>query len=443
MEILVNFILEKFLALFSCFLILANAKISTKIYKDSLHPTVLFSYYWFFITTIAIVVVFEVPINPMAIFYIFILCLVFTFSGVLFAKFKSNIKYSANKTSSLNNIFINRVYVLSIISALFFSVLVIINNGFSLSTITSNLLSTASEFAKKRTTDELEYGIAGIFSIFFSNFSALLGGIYSYFFRRKKKIIIIFFSILPSIFIMLTQSSKIVFLVAGLLYFAGRFLVMSFENKQIKINRNVVKNMLYISILLIPLLIISFMSREGYNDFYSFSEAYNKLKPTINSYFFGSIFAFSDFFSSYTIKESISTYKIEYYNCGYYSFKPVFEFFGGTKVFPPTFYDDEFSYHKVLQTNLYTAIRGFIQDFGILGTVLFFLFFGFIINLSYYVIKTSKSPTISSSIYVMFIAFLGLSFIINIFTSRYIFLVCFVLVIILYLNNKFISKKIK
>lgn len=440
-ELLSNFIIEKFLALIFCFLILGNAKLSLLIYKDNLHPSVLFSFYWFFITITSIIIVIEVPINPFAIFYIFILCLSFTLSGVIFAKIQNNINYTKTNNFNLNNIFISRVYKISVIFGLFFSFLVIVNNGFSLSNIASNLLSTASEFAKKRTTDELEYGVVGMFSIFFSNFSALFGGIYSFYFRRKKKIIIVFFSMLPSIFIMLTQSSKIVFLVAALLNFAGRFLVMSFENRQIKIDKKVFKNLLYILVVLIPLLIISFMSREGYNDFYSFGEAYNKLKPTINSYFFGSIFAFSDFFSAYTTNVSISKYKIEYYNLGYFSFKPIFEFFGGTKVFPPTFYDDEFSYNKNLQTNLYTAFRGYIQDFGIVGTVLFFLFFGFIINYSFYKIKNSKYAVISSSFYIMFIAFLGLSFIINIFTSRYIFLVSFVLVIVLYINNKLFSKK--
>lgn len=426
-------------------MIMGNAILCAKIHKDSLHPTVLFNFYWFLLTFFPLIIVIEVPVFPFAILFILIVCLSFTLSSLPYANFvrKQSIKTKVSNQYSFNTKFIRTTFKISLVSSLILSIFLLRKHGFSLTSFSSEFLVSASEIAKKRTHEESAYGFSGILSVFFTYFSALLGGLISYYFSGKQKYIYVFLALLPSLFVMLTQSSKIVFLVAALLVVSANFLLMARANKDIRINLKLLKRIFYYSLLLIPILIISFMSREGYNDFGSSLEAYNTLKPIINSYFFGSIFSFSDFFSAYVTDSSISEYKIEKYNMGYYSFKSIFDSFGGTKVFPPTFYPDEFSYKKVLTTNLFTAFRGFVQDFGVVGTILFFFCFGLIFNTAYFKFKFFRNSILSESLYIMFITFLGLSFIINIFTARYIFLLCFAFIVVSVINNIFQQQKIR
>lgn len=426
-------------------MILGNAILCAKIHNDSLHPTVLFNFYWFILTFFPLLIVIEVPIFPFAILFIFLIGMSFTLSSLPYASFlrKHSLRTKVLNQYSFNTTFVKFIFRISIISSIVLSIFILRKHGFSLTSFMSEFLVSASEIAKKRTHEESTYGLTGILSVFFTYFSALLGGLISYYYKGKQKYIYVFLALFPSLFVMLTQSSKIVFLVASLLVVSANFLLMARAKKDIRINVKLLKRIFYYSLLLIPILIISFMSREGYNDFGSSLEAYNTLKPIINSYFFGSIFSFSDFFSAYVTDSSISVYKIEKYNMGYYSFKSVFDSFGGTKVFPPTFYPDEFSYKKVLTTNLFTAFRGFVQDFGVLGTILFFFCFGLVFNTAYFKIKLYKSSILSESLYIMFITFLGLSFIINIFTARYIFLLCFAFIIVSFINNFFQQQKSK
>ncbi len=436
--LIVNLIVEKILALMFSFLILGNYFLSLQLYKDKMHPAVLFSLFWFILTSLPLLIVIEVPINPFAILYIFSLCFTFTLSGLVFIKASSHpVK---KDLGNLNSKFIRNVFYASFILSFVLSLQIIIINGVDLNSFFIDFFSTTSQIAKNRTHEETDYGIVGVLSFFFTYFSALIGGIRAYIAKQGKKMLY-FLALLPSLAVMISQSSKIVFLVAFLFLIGSNFLLMIYENRQIKIKMKLILRIFLFCLLFSPVLLISFMSREGYTDFSTLGEAYAKLKPTINSYFFGSVFAFSDFFSAFNYSPSISNYVIERDNMGYYSFKPFFDFFGGTKVFPPGYYPDNFSYEGVLQTNLYTAFRGFLQDFGLLGTIIFFFLFGFFFNSAYSLVKIGKSPIISSSIYIMFIAYLGLSYIINIFTARYVFLVCTAFVVVLYINKLIANHK--
>jgi hypothetical protein len=141
--------------------------------------------------------------------------------------------------------------------------------------------------------------------------------------------------------------------------------------------------------------------------------------------------------------DSVSNYNEESLTFGYYSFKPIFDMFGGTKVFPPGYYLDSYNYHDYITTNLFTYYRALIQDFGLLGSCFFIFFIGIGIHYSYYILLTKKRPYFSVVIFIVFCTFLGLSYILNIFTARNIFLVALGLYTLLFFNSLSSNFKIK
>ncbi|MDF2434773.1 MAG: hypothetical protein JWP44_4404 [Mucilaginibacter sp.] len=437
-------ILYKLIAIFFSVLLLVQAyviKVSTGSY---LLPASLFSFVWFLFTIIPLVLLFNVPVNPLAILYIFLAISAFSFSAIPF-----NWKYAILKNKEkeltvlpeLNSKFIHLIRYLSVILSITFSILIVTSNGFPVQAFFTDFISTTARYAALRGNEYLEYGIIGTLSTFFTHFSAVLGAIVTFYKKSKTKRFLSFLmSITPSLFAMLTQSSKLVFFVAIIFYLSTTLLMKIYSGKHFLFNISDIFKLIGISLLLLPLIIIAFVSRDGYSDFNNSNEAINLLLPAINSYFFGSMYAFCDFFSFYMGFHSMSNYKVEYYNLGYDSFKSVFDLFGGTKVFPPGYYNDNYFYKDVLATNIYTAFRGFIQDFGCLGTIIFMYLLGLFFHFSFYKLLVKRDSWLAGGIFIMFFGFACYSFLISIFVARYIFLITlsfyFVLTINGYINRK-------
>lgn len=438
-------LLYKLITIFFSILLLLQAYVLKKTSGSYLLPGSLFSLAWFFFSIIPLIMVYNVPVNPVGIIFIFILIFSFSLSSIPF-NWKYAMEVNKKKESTLlsfNTELIRYIFYLSIVLSLIFSFYFVLSNGFSLELFVVDFIGTSARYAALRGNDYLEYGLLGTLSIFFTYFSALLGGVIA-FFKTKGlvKLGTFFLSVLPSLFAMLTQSSKLIFFVAVVFYLSSTLLMKVFSGKYKLFSLSDSFKVIILSLIILPLLILAFVSREGYNNFDNSSEAVDLLLPTFNSYFFGSFYAFSDFFSYYLGIDSVCVYNIEYPNYGYYSFKSIFDTFGGTKVFPPGYYSDYYIYKDMLSTNIYSAFRGILQDFGFLGSIIFMFLFGLFFHYFFYKLLVGTKSWISCSIYIMFVGFLGISFLINIFTARYIFLLTFAFFILLSVNNYFFKKNL-
>jgi oligosaccharide repeat unit polymerase len=272
-------------------------------------------------------------------------------------------------------------------------------NGFSLVYFLVDFLGTSTQFANTRTLYDYQYGFIGQLTSFFPFLTATLGGFISFNIKNRfKKVGFFLISILPSIFSMLFQSSKLLFLYGVLFYISAWVILRIYSGNKRLIPANATKSLSFILILFTPLLLIAFRAREGFNDF-----GIIELIPVMSSYFFGSIYAFSDYFNSLFGLETVSQYIDEdRLTFGYHSFKPFFEFFGGTKIFPIGYYEDSFNYNDTIQSNIFTYFRQLIQDFGIFGSILFIFFMGFIIHLFYFFIYKLRNPYFSISVFFTF-----------------------------------------
>lgn len=404
-------------------------------------PASFYSGFWFLFTFLPTILLYNIPMSPLAIFYIFVSAIAFSIPS-LFFNWKEVIHVNEKKKSNFLNLFqskvFTRVYWLSFLASYFFLILMLKQNGFSVVFFLVDFLGTSTQFANTRTLYDYQYGIIGQLTSFFPFLTATLGGFISYNIKNGyKKMFFFLISILPSIFSMLFQSSKLLFLYGVLFYISAWVILRVYSGNKCLIPANATKSLTFILILFTPLLLIAFRAREGFNDF-----GIVELIPLISSYFFGSIYAFSDYFNSLFGLETVSQYidedRLTY---GYYSFKPFFELFGGTKVFPIGYYEDSFNYNDTIQSNIFTYFRQLIQDFGVFGSILFIFFTGFIIHLFYFLIFKLRNPYFSISVFFTFLVFLGISYLINIFTSRSVIMIAITLYGLLKLDSIFQKKK--
>lgn len=430
----------KLIAIFFSLLLLLQAYVIKLTSGSFLVPGSLFSFAWFLFTFVPLVLLFNVPVNPGSILYIFILVFAFAFSAVPFNwKFAFLQNEAKDRLASLkfDSAFIRVCFYVSVGSSFLFCFLFVLSNGFDIASFLFDFIGTSARYAALRGNEYLEYGLLGTLSIFFTYFSAVLGGIVTYFIKTgRRKILWFGLSIAPSLFAMLTQSSKLIFMVAVIFYLSSTFLMKIHAGNRSLVRFSDLLKSFWLSLLLIPLLIIAFISREGYNNFDTYSEAFDLLLPAINSYLFGSLYAFADFFSFYMGFDSSSVYQVEDgYTLGYYSFKSIFDTFGGTKIFPPGYYSDNYSYGNVLATNIFSFFRQLIQDFGCLGSIIVMYVFGIFNHYFFYKMLVRNNAWFASCVFIVFFAFLGFSFLLNIFTARYIFLIAFSLYVVLNINS--------
>lgn len=439
-------VIYKLIALVFSLLMLSQAYfIKTKV-GTFIIPSAIFSLSWFFYTFFPLVILFRVPINPISILFIFLSTTAFSLSAVpfnwvyAFDKNKQKTVYS----SQFKSIFLHCCFYLSVILSLIFSTFGMISNGFDMNVMLLNLLEVSGQYAAMRGQEQLEYGIIGILSVLFTYMSPVLGGFIVFEEESKrKKTFHLFIAFVPSLYSTLTQSAKLIILVSIMLFFASTLLMKIYSGKLILFKRfNIYKILLY-CIILLSLLSVSFLSRQGYSDFDDSSEAFTIIINLFSSYALGQIYAFSDFFSYYMGLISVVKYKDDFYSLGYYSFKSIFDSFGGNKQFPPGYFEEAFYYKDVFSTNIFTIFRSLIYDFGGLGTIIFMFLFGLIIHGFYYTLLISKKSWISCSVFVISVVFILISYLFSIFTARYILLIGLSLFIILSINSHIFYNKMR
>ena len=408
-----------------------------KLVGTYLSPGGLFSFFWFIFSFFPLILLPSIPINPLGITFI-LTCTIFFNLSTIFFDWKNALAINrSNKIVSLaklNSKFSKWLLILCFVSSILFSSLSVISNGFGIKLFITDFIGASARYAALRGNEYLDYGIYGTLGVFFTYFGALLGAIILSL-TPKKRNIVIFLSIFPSVFAMLTQSSKLIFFIAVIFFVSSTFLLRIFKDEKFILKRSDMIRLFKIAIIFIPILFIAFISREGYNDFSNTQEAANLILPAVASYFFGSFYAFCDYYAFYMGSGYLNNYDIDVYNYGYYSFKAIYDTFGGNKYFPPGFYADYYIYKDSLATNIYTAFRGFIQDFGTIGCLVFMFAFGLFSNLCFYLLLVRKKPWLYCGIYITMVAFVCLSFLISIFTARYVFLLSIALIIYLFIND--------
>ncbi|MEW6088367.1 MAG: O-antigen polymerase [bacterium] len=403
-------------------------------------PAAIFSLAWFVYTFFPLVILFNVPINPFSILYIFLCTLAFSLSALPFNwsnAFKANETKKSVCEPQLDSKFIRCCLYISIVLSIVFSTYSMVLNGYDLKSIFFDPIATSGRFAAMRGTKGLEYGIIGTLSVFFTYIAPVLGGFVSYSQKtRSWKMVFLALSLTPALYIMVTQSSKLVLFVASSLYLASILLMKIYAGKTNLFKISYMPKSIGIIFLLLPLVLISFISREGYFDSGNLSRTIGLLRFAITSYTLGEIYAFSDFFSFYVGMESVSTFLDDFNSFGYYTFASIFNTFGITRVFSPGIYMETGHFDNVFETNIFTIFRGLIYDFGGLGSFIFIFCFGLVVHAFFYRLLSRQNSRLASVVFITSIVFIVTSYLFSVFLARYMFLNGLGLYIILLVNSK-------
>lgn len=433
--------MDKYISIFFSLLILVNAYIIRKAYKNWLYPSSLYCLFWFGYTFFPLLFVTNAPIEPLSIFYIYISTLTFTVTTFFFPWKKVIEQNSHKKKLSLS--FLNKsFYILSILSFIFLLVNSVIQ-GFSLEDLIFNFFESSASYTDKRYSEEIiSNPFSQLSNIFTYTSLPLAGIIINKEYSNMRKLLIIVLSFLPTIFIMTTQSSKGALFLAITLFYGGVLIGKIFNSQYELINKKSIKLYFVFFIFVLIFTIISFLARGLYDSDYEI--VVNALKFNFRSYAFGHLYAFSDWFSFYLGKPSVNTYKPEEgLTWGFFTFMPIFYLFGSKKVIPLGVFDEYLRYEEILQTNIYTWYRGLILDFGMFGSLLFIFILGLLLNLCYYHLLSKLKPAFSLSLYAFMIGYFYTSFIISLLIWKSIYASILLLYIIFKINYYKINIKVK
>jgi len=438
---------EKLLAILFSLLIFGQAYLIRRTFGTFLIPAALFSLAWFLYTIIPLIVLFNVPVNPLSIFYILICVSAFSLSSLPFNWFNALKKNELKTTSDYNQFnskFIHYLFYISIFSSIIFTIAGAVSNGFDPYSMVFDLMKTSGQYATMRGHGELDYGNLGRLSIFFTYTTPILGGFISHHQKNKvSQLTILLLAFTPSLFLMLTQSTKLILFISIGFYCAAIFLMKIYSKKLELFNWHLILKFFGLILLVFPLISISFLSRDGFSDFDDAEKIIAQLNTSVNSYAFGQIYAFSDFFTHYLGFDTELNYDDSFNSYGYYTFKSILDSLGGDKEFPIGIFEEGYSYKNVVATNIYTIFRGLIYDFGGVGAICFMFAFGLLIHTFFYRVLNARNSWFACSVFIVSVAFIEFTYLMSIFMARYAYLILVALGIILWANNKYWMKNYK
>jgi len=396
-------------------------------------PAGIFSLLWFACSFFPLIFLFTIPINSLAIFYVLVAVFVFSISAM---PFNWRVAFEKNKDKSRLNAkfdsgFLTIVLYLSVTASASLSVLTMTINGFTVEQVVFDLIRTSGKYAAFRSTEGLEYGAIGVLSTMFTYLCPVLGGLRIFAPKREWFFLI---SIAPSLMTMVTQSSKLAFLVSFCFYMAGAIIAKIYSNQMNLPKVSGLPKLILGTAVVVFLILISFVSRLGEFDPGSLGAISDPLLFSIYSYTLGQIYAFADFFSFTINQTAVNYFANEYYSWGAFTFASIFDMFGIGKDFPPGMYDESVWYRDVFETNLFTFFRGLIYDFGIVGSLIFIFVFGvFSHAVTWHVLRTTRA-WFALSIVLALLVFIFMGYLFSVFVARYVFLIAAVTWLLLHIN---------
>lgn len=433
-----SFFIVKGLSIFLSCMILLNAYIMKRFAKTWVFPSCFFSLFWFAFTFFPLVVLIDIPANPLAILYILFCTVIFSLASLLF---DWKLAFSVNATKLqiggakvYDTHFLKTIFV---ISQLFVTATIIINlsiNGIAISDYINNFFAASNAYLQKR------YSGLFIDNFFFQagmicNYIGVpLGGLLIVACNKKSNYLYLFIlSFLPAMLFMLFYADKGTLPLAIVLFYAGVLLGRIHNNDFSITNRSTNKLILIGLLIVIPLFTISFIARGLYE--MQVDALLPKLKHYFFSYAFGHLYAFSDWFTYYFLNDSKIIYGGYMNTLGFYTFTPIIKVLGSNLEVPPGMYVEYFNYKDILTTNIYTIFRGLILDFGFWGSLIFIYLASTFFNLSYYFMLRIRRPAITISIFVLMLGTFYTSFIVSILIWKSIYLSSVLFAFILFLNR--------
>ncbi|MBT8518874.1 oligosaccharide repeat unit polymerase [Polynucleobacter paneuropaeus] len=404
----------KFFSILLSFAILSNFFIIKRITGSTLHPSGLFSLFWFFCILIPELILWDYETNLFSILYIYLSSLMILIPVVIIKKRIIKKLYYQYCTERLKLLFI----LFALISILT-TIQMLLQNGFYIIEFFSNPFKGSGQFANLRASDDFNYGFIGIINISSTYISAALGGIIAQTIVNEwQKKIFYIFALMPALLLMALQSQKLVLLI-GLGYFlGGLFLSKLLRGEQLKFKS--LLEPIKILVIIAPLLILSFLSRSHYDGLQSSnSEMYDLLYRDIVNYLFSEIFAFSDFFTCYAGFDCTVQYDFVGFRPGQFTFYSIFSSLNLVEDSGSVLYSQIYQLGTITPAMQFTIFRWIIQDFGFIGGLFFFFCIGTLFSIIFESINRNNHNLISNVLYISVLPFILFSYVLTIFMAKF------------------------
>ncbi len=380
------------------------------------HPAVIFAIFWFAMTILPLVGVWNMPVEPIALAYILGAVAAFGVPAVL-VNWKSAAASAIQRNSTMNS---RNYSTLLLVGLQVIVVATIVANlhhqGFPIRSYIENPLGTSTAYLNASSEGHLKpFPLASVGFILLY-VAAALGGLAAVRSNNGVERAFIFaITFVPSLMHILFYSLKGTVFLAGAVFFGGVLAGRVQRGDLSLINRATIKVALGLLVPAVALLVFAMLARPG-QGMWGQDEQAAKVVYYLKSYAFGHLYAFSDWFSSYFLGGGTMAYtdpgRLTF---GYWTFMALGEYVNPEYNLPPGYYDEYYGVDKVLKSNIFTIFRGMIYDFTLIGSFLFMGAAGAICSYAYRRMLLVNNPVVSQTIFIFAIGAIYQSYIFSMF----------------------------
>lgn len=327
---------------------------------------------------VAFYLIFDDGIKPYnGILFILSMITVYEF-GVWFGSKVKPMKKKITSQVVLNFVFLKKWLIITSVIVVFPIILNFIKNG----GLSRSLVSTVSENAYEYYTTESSHGLLDAINTQITSITiygnALLGGIYFLASEKdnKKYSAVVF---LPGILQTMITSGKLGFIITVFMFAIGMMLYRLRDPETVNLLSywHIIKKYGIWIINALFLMFLSILFRFGeINDYYI-----NATKRKFLNYAFGSVAAFNIWYNDGD--------KLSSLGYGRYTFTGILNTIGIVKRERGVY--TQFATSSFWHTNVFTAFRGIILDYGFLGSIFFMFILGIIAGYAYNSFTKNKS----------------------------------------------------
>jgi oligosaccharide repeat unit polymerase len=401
-------------------------------------PSALLCAFWGVFSLVPLVFLYWVPMNPLAMgfvfFFCFAFCVPFYFINWRAAAIKNRF-LAPYRRDYLNNKFIRIVFRVSAILSVVFLVLDWGAQGFRLAEFFTDFFVSSNRYMELRYEGAVNVNAFGQWGLIFAYLAVIFGGlVFSADMGAARKRATLILAFIPSIVVLLAQSAKGLFFISIALFLAAIVLARVVSDKVPHVDTSTLPRMAKFLPLVAALIVVSLLSRGLYSIEDS-AAVVERLLEYFRSYAFLHLFAFSDWFSHYTGGVSRNVYADLPLQGGFFTFIALFRLVGVDRPVDAGVYTEYFSYDGVNPGNIYTIFRGFILDFGIVGALIIALLAGALAAWLYRRLLTALYPSVVLGLYIAFVQILYTSYIISALIWNATYLVTALVAMLFVANN--------
>lgn len=408
-------------------------------------PPAIFNVFLFLYSFIPLVALPSVPANPLAVLYFLLAGCAFGLATLVLPVdlFRRGLPAREISLNFDTPFLVTAFWVFSVVTI----TSTLINwsiQGLTLKGIVFDLLNTTAQYLDNKYGGRLvQNHFATIAIILVYPMVALGGLIFASRCAGKSRAPIFLAAFLPALMFIVVEGNKGTLPGVIVIFLASLLVVRLGNGKKSLLNWGQLRTIALAILFLLPVILVAFLAR-GLSGIEDTELLFSLLRNMFASYFFGHLYAFSDWFSFYIGGKSEFSYFPSSMLGGFYTFMPIYEMFSQGPSIPSGIYSEYYSYEAgkiAFETNIYTMFRGLIIDFGLFGGLIVLVLLGGIAACAFERLCSVRWAPVSAAIFIHAIWFGYASFGVSLFTWDSSFL-SFVLLSSLLLVNARIARGI-